>query len=56
METNDFMEISLWDCLHFMADWYVLGIELGFTLWVHDVAVYRIAAFGLVRRNSETLG
>ena len=30
--------------------------KLGFTLWVQDVAVYRIAAFGLVRRNSETLG
>ena len=28
METNDFMEISLWGCLHFMAGCYVLGIDI----------------------------
>ena len=37
----------------------VLGIyiiKMGFRPWVHDVTFYRIAVFGLVRRNFETFG
>ena len=37
----------------------VLGIDIikmGFRPCVHDVTFYRIAVFGLVRRNFETFG